>query len=110
MYIIMGSGLIAAGLIVVSLLAWMFRSAGTPRWLASDLPANLLCIPVTIAMVLGAGFVFIGLTHGVGFAEAAALIGCAALLFMVRWFIRQVLPSPDALGDASLDPAPPGTV
>ena len=92
MYIVMGSGMVAVGLVLVSLLAWLFRSLGTPRWLGSDLAAMLLCIPVTGLMGLGGGYIFIGLSHGVGVVETAALVGCGAVLLGVRWFIRRHMP------------------
>lgn len=94
MYIVMGSGMVAVGLVLVSLLAWLFRSSGTPRWLGSDLVAMLLCLPVTMLMGLGGGYVFIGLSHGVGLVEMASLSGCAAVLLGVRWFIRRHMPRP----------------
>jgi hypothetical protein len=97
MYIVMGSAMIAVGFVLVSLLAWLFRSSGTPHWVASDLSAMLLCIPVTGLIGLGAGYVFIGLSHGLGVVEVAALLGCAAVLVAVRWLIRRHLPIPDAV-------------
>jgi hypothetical protein len=112
MYIVIGSAMIAVGLVLVSLLAWLFRSPGTPGWLASDLAAMLLCIPVTGLIGLGAGYVFIGLTHGLGVVEVTALLGCAAVLVAVRWLIRRHLPTPDAViagGMTGLKPPTPGT-
>lgn len=112
MYIVFGSAMIAVGLVLVSLLAWLFRSSGTPRWLGSDLAAMLLCLPVTGLVGLGAGYVFIGLTHGLGVVEVTALLGCAAVLVAVRWLIRRHLPTPDAVvagGMTGLKPPTPGT-
>jgi hypothetical protein len=94
MYIVMGSAMVAVGLVVVSLLAWMFRSSGIPGWLNSDLAAMLLCVPVTMLVGLGAGYVFIGLSHGLGLVEVAALIGCAAVLLVLRGLIRRHTPTP----------------
>jgi hypothetical protein len=102
MYIVAGSAMVALGLIGVSLLAWMFRAARMPRWLSSDLAAMLLCIPVTALMGLGGGYVFIGLSHGIGVVEAAALLGCAAVLWGVRWMIRRHLPAPVVVGTAGV--------
>ena len=102
MYIVAGSAMVALGLIGVSLLAWMFRVARTPRWLGSDLAAMLLCIPVTALMGLGGGYVFIGLSHGIGVVEAAALLGCAAVLWGVRWVLRRHLPAPVVVGTAGV--------
>ena len=109
MYIVIGSAMIAVGLVAVSFLAWLFRTQRTPRWLGSDLAAMLLCIPVTGLIGLGGGYVFLGLSHGVGFIEAAALIGCAAVLLAVRWMIRRHLPAPGAVAVAGLQPPPAGT-
>jgi heme A synthase len=100
MYIVMGSAMLALGLIVASLLAWSFRSSGTPRWLSSDLAAMLLCIPVTALIGLGAGYVLFGLSHGIGLVEAVALIACAAVLWGVRWTLRRHLPAPVVVGTA----------
>jgi len=94
MYIVAGSAMVALGLVGVSLLAWLFRASGTPRWLGSDLAAMLLCIPVTALMGLGCGYVLIGLSHGLGLVEVAALVGCAAVLWGVRWVIRRHMPAP----------------
>jgi heme A synthase len=105
MYIVIGSVMVALGLVVVSLLAWMFRSSGAPRWASSDLVAMLLCIPVTALLGWGAGYVLLGLSHGIGVVEAAALIGCAVVLFAVRWVIRRHLPAPVARG---IEPPTPG--
>jgi hypothetical protein len=105
MYIVMGSAMVALGLVLVSLLAWIFRSSGTPRWLSSDLVAMLLCIPVTALLGLGAGYVLLGLSHGVGVVEAVALIGCGAVLFAVRRLIRRHVPAPIATG---IEPPAPG--
>jgi hypothetical protein len=102
MYIVAGSAMVALGFVGVSLLAWMFRAARTPRWLSSDLAAMLLCIPVTALMGLGGGYVFIGLSHGVGVVEAAALLGCAAVLWGVRWVLRRHLPAPEVVGTAGV--------
>jgi hypothetical protein len=102
MYIVEGSALVALGLVAVSLLALLFRSQRAPRWLASDLVAMLLCIPVTALIGLGSGYVFFGLTHGIGVVEVAALIGCAALLLGVRWTIRRHLPAPVVVGTAGV--------
>jgi len=102
MYIVAGSAMVALGLVGVSLLAWMFRAARMPRWLSSDLAAMLLCIPVTALMGLGGGYVFIGLSHGIGVVEAAALLGCAAVLWGVRWVLRRHLPAPVAVGTAGV--------
>ena len=102
MYIVAGSVMVALGLVGVSLLAWMFRAARTPRWLGSDLAAMLLCSPVTALMGLGGGYVFIGLSHGLGVVEAAALLGCAAVLWGVRWVLRRHLPAPVAVGTAGV--------
>jgi hypothetical protein len=107
MFIVIGSGMIAVGLVVVSVLAWLFRSSGTPRWLGSDLAAMLLCIPTTMLLGLGAGYVFIGLTHGLGLIEVAALIGCAAVLWGVRWVLRRHLPAPAAVVAGLEPPATP---
>ena len=100
MYIVMGSAMVALGLIAASLLAWMFRSSTTPRWLSSDLAAMLLCIPVTGLIGLGAGYVFLGLSHGIGVVEAVALLACAAVLWGVRWTLRKHLPAPEVFGTA----------
>ena len=102
MYIVAGSAMVAVGLVGVSLLAWLFRAAATPRWLSSDLAAMLLCIPATGLMGLGGGYVFFGLSHGIGLVEAAALIGCAAVLWGVRWMIRRHLPAPVVVGTAGV--------
>lgn len=102
MYIVAGSAMVALGLLGVSLLAWLFRSSRTPPWLSSDLAAMLLCIPVTALMGLGGGYVFIGLSHGVGVIEAAALLGCAAVLWGVRWVLRRHLPAPVVVGTAGV--------
>lgn len=102
MYIVFGSAMVAVGLVGVSFLAWMFRAARTPRWLSSDLAAMLLCIPATALMGLGGGYVFIGLSHGVGVVEAAALLGCAAVLWGVRWVLRRHLPAPVVVGTAGV--------
>ena len=109
MYIVVGSAMVAVGLIGVSLLAWMFRASGTPHWLSSDLAAMLLCIPVTGLMGLGGGYVFIGLSHGIGLIEVAALLGCGAVLLGVRWVLRRHLPAPVMVGTAGvgLSAAPP---
>jgi hypothetical protein len=84
-----------------------------PRWLGSDLAAMLLCIPVTALIGLGGGYVFIGLSHGVGVVEAGALLSCAAVLAGVRWVIRRYLPTPVVIGTAgvglSAKPPTPGT-
>lgn len=110
MYIVMGSAMVAVGLVLVSLLAWLFRSPGTPRLVASDLSAMLLCIPVTGLIGLGAGYVFIGLSHGLGVVEVTALLGCAAVLVAVRWLIRRHLPTPDAvIAGGMAGPPTPGT-
>jgi hypothetical protein len=53
-------------------------------------------------MGLGGGYVFIGLSHGVGVIKAAALLGCAAVLLGVRWFIRRYLPAPVVIGAAGV--------
>ena len=102
MYIVAGSAMVALGLVGVSLLAWLFRSSITPAWLSSDLDAMLLCIPVTALMGLGGGYVFIGLSHGVGVIEVAALVGCAAVLLGVRWVLRRHLPAPVVVGTAGV--------
>jgi hypothetical protein len=102
MYIVMGSAMVALGLVAASLLAWVFRSSATPGWLSSDLAAMLLCIPVTALIGLGAGYVFLGLSHGIGVVEAAALIACAAVLWSVRWTLRRHLPAPEAVGIAGV--------
>jgi hypothetical protein len=104
MYIVEGSAMVALGLVAISFLAWLFRGQRTPRWLRSDLAAMLLCIPVTGLIGLGGGYVLLGLTHGIGVVEVAALIGCAALLLGVRWTIRWYLPAPGAVGVAGLEP------
>lgn len=104
MYIVTGSAMVAVGLVIVSLLALMFRSAATPRWLRSDLTAMLLALPAAGLLALGIGSIAVGLTHGVGLREAAALIGCAALLLGVRWLIRRHLPTPVAVSAAGLEP------
>ena len=113
MYIVVGSVMVAVGLVAVSFLAWLFRGQRMPRWLGSDLSAMLLCIPVTALIGLGGGYVFIGLSHGVGVMEAAALIACAAVLWGVRWVIRRYLPTPVVIGTAgvglSAKPPTPGT-
>lgn len=98
MYIVIGSAMVAVGLVAVSLLAWLFRAQRTPRWLGSDLAAMLLCIPVTGLIGLGGGYVFLGLSHGLGLVEVTALIGCAAVLLAVRWLMRRHLPTPAAVG------------
>jgi heme A synthase len=98
MYIVAGSAMVAVGLVAVSLLAWLFRSRRTPRWLGSDLAAMLLCIPVTALLGMGAGYVFFGLSHGVGFIEVVALLGCATVLLGLRWLIRRQMPSPAVAG------------
>ena len=100
MDIVIGSAMVALGLVGASLLAWVFRTPGTPRWLSSDLAAMLLCIPITALIGLGAGYVFLGLSHGIGLVEAAALIACAAVLWGVRWTLRRHLPAPVAIGTA----------
>jgi hypothetical protein len=100
MSIVMGSAMLALGLLAASLLAWMFRSSTTPGWLSSDLAAMLLCIPVTALIGLGAGYVFFGLSHGIGLVEAVALIACAAVLWGVRWTLRRHLPAPVVIGTA----------
>jgi hypothetical protein len=100
MYIVIGSAMVALGLVVASLLAWVFRSSATPGWLRSDLAAMLLCIPVTALIGLGAGYVFLGLSHGIGPVEAAALAACAAVLWGVRLTLRRHLPAPVVVGTA----------
>jgi hypothetical protein len=102
MYIVAGSLMVALGLVLVSVLAWLFRAARTPRWLGSDLAAMLLCIPVTALMGLGAGYMIFGLSHGIGLVEVAAVIGCAAVLWGVRRVIRQYLPAPMVIGTAGV--------
>jgi hypothetical protein len=102
MYIVAGSAMVALGLIGVSLLAFMFRSPKTPRWLNSDLVAMLLCIPVTALMGLGAGYILIGLSHGIGVVQVVALIGCAAVLWGVRWVLQRHLPAPEVVGTAGV--------
>jgi TctA family transporter len=102
MYIVAGSAMVALGLIGVSLLAWLFRRLGMPRWLNSDLAAMLLCIPVTALMGVGGGYILIGLSHGVGVVQVAALIGCAAVLWGVRWVLRRHLPAPVVVGTAGV--------
>jgi hypothetical protein len=102
MYIVAGSTMVAVGLVAVSLLAWLFRSQQTPRWLGSDLAAMLLCIPVTALIGLGGGHVVFGLSHGVGFLEMVALLGCAAVLVGVRWLIRRHMPGPAVVAGAAV--------
>jgi hypothetical protein len=100
MHIVAGSAMVALGLVAASLLAWLFRSQQTPRWLGSDLAAMLLCIPVTALIGLGGGYVFFGLSHGVGLIEMVALLGCGAVLFAVRWLIRRHMPGAAAVAGA----------
>jgi hypothetical protein len=100
MYIVMGSTLLALGVIAAGLLAWMFRSSATPGWLGSDLAAMLLAIPVAALIGMGAGYVLFGLSHGIGLVEAATLIACAAVLWGVRRVIRRHLPAPEVVGTA----------
>jgi hypothetical protein len=102
MYIVMGSAMLAAGVIAASLLAWVFRSSSTPGWLGSDLAAMLLCIPVTALIGMGAGYVFFGLSRGIGAVEAATLIACGAVLWGVRWMMRRHLPAPEVVGTAGV--------
>lgn len=102
MYIVAGSAIVALGLIGVSLLAWLFRRSGTPRWLDSDLAAMLLCIPVTALIGLGSGYILIGLSHGIGVVQVVALSGCAAVLWGVRWVLRRHLPAPEVVGTAGV--------
>jgi hypothetical protein len=111
MYIVAGSAMVAFGLIGVSFLALLFRSSWTPRWLNSDLAAMLLCIPVTALIGLGAGYVMIGLSHGIGIVQVVALIGCAAVLWGVRRLLRRHLPAPVVVGTAGvgLSAKPPRT-
>jgi heme A synthase len=107
MYIVAGSAMVALGLVAASFLAWLFRSQRTPRWLGSDLVAMLLCIPVTALIGMGGGYVFFGLSHGVGLIEMVALLGCGAVLFAVRWVIRRHMPGAAAVagaGAAGLEP------
>ena len=110
MYIVIGSAMVALGLVVASLLAWVFRNSATPGWLRADLAAMLLCIPITALIGLGAGYIFLGLSHGVGLVETAALIGCAAVLWGVRWALRRHLSAPLVVGTAAvgLTARPPG--
>jgi hypothetical protein len=100
MYIVIGSAMVALGLIVASLLAWVFRNPATPGWLRADLAAMLFCIPITALIGLGAGYVFLGLSHGIGAVEAAALAACVAVLWGVRRTLQRHLPAPVAVGTA----------
>ena len=109
MHIVEGSAMVALGLVAISLMAWLFRGQRAPRWLRSDLAAMLLCIPVTGLIGLGAGYVLLGLTHGIGVVEVVALLGCVALLLGVRWMIRRHLPAPAAVGVVGLEPPAAGT-
>jgi hypothetical protein len=109
MYIVAGSAMVALGFVAVSLLAWLFRSQRMPRWLGFDLVAMLLCIPVTALIGLGGGYIFFGLSHGIGLIEVTALIGCAAVLLAVRRLLRRHLPAPAAVGVAGLEPPAAGT-
>jgi hypothetical protein len=102
MYIVTGSAMVALGLVGISLLAWLFRSSLTPRWLNSELAAMLLAIPVAVCIGWGAGYVLIGLSHGIGVLQVVALLGCAAVLFGVRWLLRRHLPAPEVVGTAGV--------
>jgi hypothetical protein len=51
---------------------------------------------------LGGGYVFFGLSHGIGVIEVVALLGCAAVLVGVRWLIRRHMPAPVVIGTAGV--------
>jgi hypothetical protein len=67
--LVMGSIMVAAGALVASLLALLFRHPRAPRWTRSEVVAMVAAIPVTGVLGLGLGYVLAGgyrLLDGVG--------------------------------------------
>lgn len=79
-----GSVLAGVGVLLMALLALLFRHPRAPRWTALELVAMLISVPVTCLIGFGLGYVATGgyrLLHGAGDAvELFAPLGVAAVV------------------------------
>lgn len=89
----MGSVLAGVGVLLVALLALLFRHPRAPRWFRSELAAMLISAPVSGFIGFGLGYVLAGgyrLLHGSGHVlELLAPVGVTLLLTFLILSIRR---------------------
>lgn len=89
MHVVIGGGLLAAGLLIVVFLAWLFDGTHGARWLNAELTAMLSTIVPTALIGLGAGNILVGLAGDHRPIDLAALVGWLAVGFGLIWLMRR---------------------
>jgi len=93
----LGCVLAGAGVLLVALLALLFRHPRAPHWTELEIVAMLMSVPVTGLIGFGLGYVLTGgywLLHGVGNAlELLAPVGLALVLVPTILPLRRRLKS-----------------
>lgn len=78
-----GAALAAGGILVTALAAAYLRRPGVPRWVRSDLVAELIAVVLTGTIGLGLGYLlmtgFRFASGGVNLLDLGAIVGCFAV-------------------------------
>jgi hypothetical protein len=84
----LGSCIAGAGILIVSLLALLFRHPNPPRWARPQIVPMLICLPITGMFAIGLAFTVVGLwqlVNGTGdpleLGVLAAVVICLALVW-----------------------------
>jgi hypothetical protein len=89
MNVVVGGGLLAGGLLIITILTALFHRKRGPRWLNADVTAMLLCIPPAIMVGVGAAFTLAGLAGDHRPVDLAALVAWLAIGFGLIWMQRR---------------------
>lgn len=112
MHVVVGGGLLVAGLLVIALLAYLFGRPRNPRWVDHELTAMLLSLPPAAMLGLGAAYTLTGLVGDHRPIDLLALVGWLAIGFGLIWLVRRrralLLQAAKAPAEARSGVLPPG--
>ena len=79
----LGSCIAGFGILMIGLLALLFRNPDAPRWTRPEMVAMLVCVPVTVATGFGLGYTAYGLSRLVDGTDPRELLVLAAVLIVL---------------------------
>ena len=88
-----GSCIAGFGILVIGMLALLFRNPNAPRWTRPEIVAMLVCVPVTAMTGLGLGYVAYGMSRlvkGTGDPRELLVLAGVLVVLTLLWRVLRI--------------------